>query len=83
LIGAVRAGFYWGETADNCEAIVGAAFGKEMISPGALAALRGYWRGKNRHEREEIKKIKSRNPRSGNSDAELDQKRRERYKGQG
>jgi hypothetical protein len=83
LIPAVTAGFYWGEVSDNCPPVVG-AFAHEL-SPGTWAALKGYWRGKNRYENEKVKKLPKppKGTKSESGEEDIEEKRRKRYAGQG
>lgn len=54
LAGAAEEGFWWGELSDNNG--TPNPFDPAM-SPGAWAALRAYWRGRNKYEREELDRI--------------------------
>jgi hypothetical protein len=77
---AAKQGWFWGELLDNGISIDAFA----PLSPGTWAALRGYWRGKNRHEREELKNTKKKgNKGKSDSEDDVEQKYRRRYQGQG
>lgn len=70
---AVQEAFYAAEILDNEGNL--ADFGIDM-TPGLDAALRGYWRGKNRAENEELDRSKSQK-----TTAEDKEKLRQRYMG--